>query len=96
MGYKRILWRMVPALMPLFLVSGCGDLEPEMQDTRFSASELSNYMTHLVIAQPSWEFLSSSYMYPKSLAEGLMDPVSNKISLEIPLNLTEKEFLEMP
>ena len=25
---------MVLALMPIYLVTGCGDLEPEMQDTR--------------------------------------------------------------
>ena len=59
---------MVLALIPLYLVTGCGDLEPEMQDTRtvilnmdfhgkassrsgsrVSASELSQYNTHLWI-----------------------------------------------
>ena len=110
MGFSQMSQWMVLALMPIYLVTGCGDLEPEMQDTRtvilkmdfdqrsssrtssVSASELSNYKTHLVMAQPSWEFLSSSYMYPKSLAEGLMDPVNNKISLEIPLNINMKIF----
>ena len=101
---------MVLALMPLFLFTGCGDLAPEMQDTRtvilkmdfdqrsssrtssVSASELSNYKTHLVMAQPSSEHFSSSYLYPKSLAEGLMDPVSRKITLEIPLNTQMRIF----
>ena len=96
--------------MPLFFFTGCGDLEPEMQDTRtvilkmdfdqrsssrtssVSPAELSNYKTHLVMAQPSSEHFSSSYLYPKSLAEGLMDPVSRKITLEIPLNTQMKIF----
>jgi hypothetical protein len=96
--------------MPIYFVTGCGDLEPEMQDTRtvilkmdfdqrsslrtssVSPAELSNYKTHLVIAQPSSEHFSSSYLYPKSLAEGLMDPVSRKITLEIPLNTQMKIF----
>jgi len=100
----------VSAAMPLFLFSGCGDLEQEMQDTRtvilkmdfdqrsssrtssVSAAELRNYKTHLIMAQPSSEYLSSSYLYPKSLAEGLMDPVSRKITLEIPLNTQMKIF----
>ena len=34
MGFKRMLRWMVLALMPLFLFTGCGDLAPEMQDTR--------------------------------------------------------------
>ena len=91
MGFNRILQWLLPVLMSLFLVTGCGDLEPEMQDTRtvilnmdfhgksssrssssVSASELSNYKTHLVMAQPSSEHFSSSYLYPKILAEGLM------------------------
>ena len=101
---------MVLALMPIYIVTGCGDLEPEMQDTRtvilkmdfdqrsssrtssVSAPELSNYKTHLVMAQPSSEHFSSSYLYPKSLAEGLMDPVSRKITLEIPLNTQMRVF----
>ena len=101
---------MVLALMPIYLVTGCGDLEPEMQDTRtvilkmdfdqrsssrtssVSAAELRNYKTHFIMAQPSSEHFSSSYLYPKSLAEGLMDPVSRKITLEIPLNTQMKIF----
>ena len=97
-------------VIPLFLFAGCGDLEPDMQDTRtvilkmdfdqrsslrtssVSPAELSNYKTHLVMAQPSSEHFSSSYLYPKSLAEGLMDPVSRKITLEIPLNTNMKIF----
>ena len=34
MGFNRILQWLLPVLIPLFLVTGCGDLEPEMQDTR--------------------------------------------------------------
>ena len=34
MGFSRKLQWMVLALMPIYLVTGCGDLEPEMQDTR--------------------------------------------------------------
>ena len=34
MGFKRILQWMTLLLLPLFLFTGCGDLEPEMQDTR--------------------------------------------------------------
>ena len=74
MGFNRILQWLLPVLISLFLVTGCGDLEPEMQDTRtvilnmdfnqksssrssssVSASELSQYNTHLILALPSWE-----------------------------------------
>jgi len=34
MGFKRKLRLLILVLMPLFLFTGCGDLEPEMQDTR--------------------------------------------------------------
>ena len=34
MGFSRMFQWMVLALMPIYLVTGCGDLEPEMQDTR--------------------------------------------------------------
>jgi len=34
MGFNRILQWLLPVSMSLFLVTGCGDLEPEMQDTR--------------------------------------------------------------
>ena len=34
MGFRRMLQWMVLALIPIYLVTGCGDLEPEMQDTR--------------------------------------------------------------
>ena len=110
MEFKLILQWLLLTLLPIYFVTGCGDLEPEMQDTRtvilkmdfdqrsslrtssVSPAELSNYKTHLVIAQPSSEHFSSSYLYPKSLAEGLMDPVSRKITLEIPLNTQMKIF----
>jgi len=93
-------------------LSGCGDLEPEMQDTgsvvlkmdfnqRFSSrssqvsqAEVSNYKTHLILALPAWEQLSSSYLnyYNKTFAEELMNPLDNKVSLEIPLNTQLKIF----
>jgi len=110
MEFKLILQWLLLTLVPIYFVTGCGDLEPEMQDTRtvilkmdfdqrsslrtssVSPAELSNYKTHLVMAQPSSEHFSSSYLYPKSLAEGLMDPVSRKITLEIPLNTQMKIF----
>ena len=76
MGFNRILQWLLPVLISLFLVTGCGDLEPEMQDTRtvilkmdfhgksssrssssVSASELSQYNTHLILALPSGEVL---------------------------------------
>ena len=68
-------------VIPFFLFSGCGDLAPELQDTRtvtlkmdfnqrsssrssqIPESELSDYKTHFIMAQPSWEYLSSSYLY---------------------------------
>jgi hypothetical protein len=34
MGFSRMSQWMLLALMPIYLVTGCGDLEPEMQDTR--------------------------------------------------------------
>jgi len=110
MEFKRILQYLLLTLMLIYLVTGCGDLEPEMQDTRtvilkmdfnqrsslrtssVSPAELSNYKTHLVMAQPSSEHFSSSYLYPKSLAEGLMDPVSRKITLKLKLNTQMKIF----
>ena len=106
--------------MPIYLVTGCGDLEPEMQDTRtvilnmdyhkksssrssssVSASELSQskldhirqYNTHLILALPSWENLTSSYKnFHSSFAQGLMNTEDNKVSLEIPLNTQMKIF----
>ena len=103
---------MVLALMPIYLVTGCGDLEPEMQDTRtvilnmdfhgksslrssssVSASELSQYNTHLILALPSWEYLTSSYKnFYSSFAQGLMNTADKKVSLEIPLNTQMKIF----
>jgi len=34
MGFRRKLYWLILVLMSLFLFTGCGDLEPEMQDTR--------------------------------------------------------------
>ena len=98
-------------LITLFLFSGCGDLEPEMQDTRsvvlkmnfnqrsssrnsqISQAEVSNHKTHLILALPSWENLSSNYRnYYSSFAQELMNPADNKVSLDIPLNTQMKIF----
>jgi hypothetical protein len=112
MGFRRKLYWLILVLMPLFIFTGCGDLEPEMQDTRtvilkmdfhgksssrssysVSASELSQYNTHLILALPSWEYLTSNYRnYYSSFAQGLMNAADKKVSLEIPLNTQMKIF----
>ena len=111
MEFKRILQCLLLTLMPIFLVTGCGDLESEMQDTRtvilnmdfdqrsssrsissVSASELSQYNTHLILALPSWENLTSNYKNFHNFAQGLMNTADKKVSLEIPLNTQMKIF----
>jgi hypothetical protein len=58
-----------------------------------SASELSQYNTHLILALPSREYLTSSYKnYYSSFAQGLMNTADKKVSLEIPLNTQMKIF----
>ena len=58
-----------------------------------SASELSQYNTHLILALPSWEYLTSSYKnFYSSFAQGLMNTADKKVSLEIPLNTQMKIF----
>ncbi len=109
---SRNLFWLIFGLVPFFLISGCGDLEPEMQDTRsvvlkmnfnqrFTArssqitpAEVSNHKTHLIVALPSWEQLSSNYMnyYNSFFAADLMNPSQNQVSLEIPLNTQIKIF----
>ena len=111
MEFKRILQYLLLTLMPIYLVTGCGDLETEMQDTRtvilnmdfdqrsssrtssVSASELSQYNTHLILALPSGENLTSNYRnFHNSFARGLMNTADKKVSLEIPLNTQMKIF----
>jgi len=112
MGFRRKLRWLILVLMPLFLFTGCGDLEPDMQDTRtvilnmdfhgksssrssssVSAAELSQYNTHLILALPSREYLTSSYKnFHSSFAQGLMNTADKKVSLEIPLNTQMKIF----
>ncbi len=109
---KRMLRCTFLLVIPLFLFTGCGDLEPDMQDTRtvilnmdfhgksssrssssVSANELSQYNTHLILALPSGENLTSSYRnYYSSFAQGLMNTEDKKVSLEIPLNTQMKIF----
>ena len=112
MGFSRMLQWIVLALIPIYLVTGCGDLEPEMQDTQtvilnmdfhgksslrssssVSVSELSQYNTHLILALPSGEVLTSNYSnFHSSFAQGLMNTADKKVSLEIPLNTQMKIF----
>ena len=101
----------VCAAIPIFFFAGCGDLEPEMQDTRFvdlkmnfnqrsssrssqlPQAEASSHKTHLILALPAWENLSSNYRsYYSSFAQELMNPFDNKVSLKIPLNTQLKIF----
>ncbi len=109
---KKILRWTFFLVIPLFIYTGCGDLEPDMQDTRtvilnmdfhgksssrssssVSASELSQYNTHLILALPSGEVLTSNYRNFHSIfAQGLMNTADKKVSLEIPLNTQMKIF----
>ena len=112
MGYKGKLYYLLFAVVPLLLLAGCGDLEPDMQDTRtvslnmdfhgksssrgsssVSTTELNQYNTHLILALPSWEYLTSSYKnFYSSFAQELMNAENKKVSLEIPLNTQMKIF----
>ena len=111
MAFSRIPLRLIFGVIPFFLFSSCGDLEPEMQDTRsvilkmnfnqrsssrssqISQAEVSNQKTHLILALPSWENLSSNYKnYYSSFAQELMNPLDKKVSLQVPLNTQMKIF----
>ena len=112
MGLSRIFLLLMFRMIPFLLFSGCGDLEPEMQDTRsvvlkmnfnqssssrssqITQTEVSNHKTHLIVALPSWEQLSSNYMnyYNSYFSAELMNPAENQVSLEIPLNTQVKIF----
>ena len=114
MRFRRKLQWLKFGMIPFFLFSGCGDLEPDMQDTRtvslnmdfhgksslrssssISAAELSQYNTHLILALPSWEYLTSTSSYNNfysSFAQELMNTTDKKVSLEIPLNTQMKIF----
>jgi hypothetical protein len=112
MRLNQVLLWIVLSLVPLLLVTGCGDLEPEMQDTQtvilnmdynqkpssrssssVSASDLIPYNTHLILALPSWEYLTSNYNnFYSSFGQGLRNSVDKKVSLEIPLNTQMKIF----
>ena len=112
MIFSRNLLSLILILVPFFIISGCGDLEPEMQDKRsvvlsmnfnqksssrgpnISRAEVRNHKTHLIVALPSLEQLSSNYMnyYNSYFAVELMNPSENQVSLEIPLNTQMKIF----
>ena len=58
-----------------------------------SASVLSQYNTHLILAVPSWKYLTSNYRsYYSSFAQELMNPQDKRVSMEIPLNTNLKIF----
>ena len=77
MEFSRKLQWLIFGVILFPLLSGCGDLEPEMQDTRTvilktdfnqrsssrssqtSEAELSQYNTHIILALPSWEYMST-------------------------------------
>ena len=65
-----------------------------LRNSQVTAAEVSSYKTHLILALPSWEQLSSDYMnyYNSFFAVELMNPSENKVSLEIPLNTQMKIF----
>ena len=112
MEFKQKLHWLILVMTSLFLLAACGDLEPDMQDTRtvslnmdfhgksnfrssssVSSAQLSQYNTHLILALPSWDDLTSNYRnYYSSFAQGLMNTADKKISLEIPLNTEMKVF----
>ncbi|MDP6134086.1 MAG: hypothetical protein QF856_05785, partial [Candidatus Marinimicrobia bacterium] len=112
MEFKQKLHWLILVMTSLFLLAACGDLEPDMQDTRtvslnmdfhgkstfrssssVSSAQLSQYNTHLILALPSWEDLTSNYRnYYSSFAQGLMNTADKKVSLEIPLNTQMKIF----
>ena len=122
MGFRRKLRWLILVLMPLLLFTGCGDLEPDMQDTRtvilnmdfhgksssrssssVSASELSQYNTHLILALPSGpsgddltipeQFLSNNYKdFDTSFAKGLMNTATRTVYLDIPQDKINKQM----
>ncbi len=99
-------------VIPLFIFTGCGDLEPDMQDTRtvilnmdfdqrsstrtssVSATELSNYKTHLIMVLTSGENLSNSsyWNYKSNLGEHVLYDSDRKITLNMKLNTEMKIF----
>ena len=63
------------------------------RSSQISQAEVNNHKTHLILALPAWENLSSSYRnYYSSFAQELMNPSDNKVSLDIPLNTQMKIF----
>ena len=64
------------------------------RSSQISQTEVNSQKTHLILALPAWEYLSSNYKYskPKLIAQELMNPLNNKVSMEIPLNTQIKIF----
>ena len=77
MGLKRMFRWLLLAVMPLFLVSGCGDLEPDMQDTRTvilnmdfhgkSSSRSSSSVSATELSQ------YNTHTYPRPALMGILD-----------------------
>ena len=59
-----------------------------------SASDLSQYNTHLIIAVPVREYLTNNYLsyYYSSFDAGLMNTQDRRVNMEIPLNTEMKIF----
>jgi len=64
------------------------------RSSQITQADVRNHKTHLIVALPSWEQLSSNYMnyYNSFFAADLMNPSENQVSLEIPLNTQMKIF----
>ena len=113
MGFKRKLRWLILVLMPLFIFTGCGDLEPEMQDTwsvilnmdfhgksssrsssSVSASELSQYNTHLIMVLDSGKNLSNSnyWDYRSNQGEYVLYDSDREITLNMKLDTKMKIF----
>ena len=112
MRFKRMFQWVILTFITMLFVTGCGDLESEIQDTRtvilnmdynqeyssrssssVSVSDLIPYNTHLILALPSWESLSSNYKdFYYSFGQGLRNKADKKVSLEIPLDTQMKIF----
>ncbi|MDC0230167.1 hypothetical protein OAK48_04260 [Deltaproteobacteria bacterium] len=57
------------------------------RSSQISQTEINSHNTHLILALPAWEQLSSNYKnYYSNFAQELMNSSDRKVSLEIPLN----------
>ncbi len=75
MEFKRILQCLLLTLIPIYLVTGCGDLEPEMQDTMQD--------TRTVILNMDYHKKSSSRS-SSSFSEVVLSPYNTHLILALP------------